>query len=154
MFRHSKLPWGYFLSASTRIIHSRYGIKKGDISIDNTDNKRFKNTKRLCKLHKVKDKSSGGYLLGQSLVVLVLVTKKVTFPIGFRLLCSRSRQKKWKENDDELKSKGVAKKQKPPKPARSEQYPSTENIALDLLRQTARNFRDLKIRAVVEDPNP
>jgi hypothetical protein len=39
--------------------------------------------KKIHKLHKIKDKKTGGYLLGQSLVLLLFVSEKITFPIGF-----------------------------------------------------------------------
>ena len=46
----------------------------GCVDIDDTDKKRSKSTKKISYAHKIKDKGSGGYIMGQSLVFLVLIT--------------------------------------------------------------------------------
>ena len=83
MFRKSKIPWDLLLQISVTIVLERYGITEGSISIDDTDKRRSKSTKKIYNVHKIKDKPSGGYIMGQSLVFLVLVTPKITIPIGF-----------------------------------------------------------------------
>ena len=57
--------------------------RKGILSTDDSDHRRSKTTKRIFKAHKLKDKKSGGYVNGQTIVLLVLVTPKVTLPVGF-----------------------------------------------------------------------
>ena len=83
MFRKSKMPWHLLLQMSVRVILERYGITEGYLAIDDTDKKRSKSTKRIAHVHKIKHKPSGGYIMGQSLVFLVLVTPKITLPVGF-----------------------------------------------------------------------
>ena len=83
MFRHSKLPWDALLVASVRVILRSHGITSGHLLIDDTDNARSKAAKALAHLYKLRDKESGGYVWGQSLVFLVLVTPKISLPVGF-----------------------------------------------------------------------
>jgi hypothetical protein len=83
MFRHSKMPWDHLLVASVRVILRYHGITAGSLVIDDTDNQRSKSAKALAHLYKLRDKESGGYIWGQSLVFLVLVTPKISIPVGF-----------------------------------------------------------------------
>ena len=70
MFRHSKIPWDHLLVASVRVILRHHGLTSGSLVIDDTDNPRSKSAKALAHLYKLRDKDSGGYLWGQSLVFL------------------------------------------------------------------------------------
>ncbi len=83
MFRHSKMPWDHLLVASVRVILRHHGITSGSLVIDDTDNQRSKAAKALAHLYKLRDKESGGYIWGQSLVFLLLVTPKISIPVGF-----------------------------------------------------------------------
>ncbi len=78
MFRHSKIPWNQLLVASVRVILRYHGITSGSLVIDDTDNQRSKSAKALAHLYKLRDKESGGYIWGQSLVLLILVTSKIS----------------------------------------------------------------------------
>ena len=68
--------------ASVRVILRHHGITSGSLVVDDTDNPRSKSAKALAYLYKLRDKESGGYLWGQSLVLLVLVTPKISMPVG------------------------------------------------------------------------
>jgi len=105
MFRNSRIPWNNLLVVSTIIILKRYGITSGSIGIDDTDKKRSKSTKKISKVHKIKDKSSGGYIMGQSLVFLVLITKKITIPVGFGFFEPDPELRAWKKQEYKLKKK-------------------------------------------------
>ncbi len=83
MFRHSKIPWDQLLVASVRVVLRHHGITSGSLVIDDTDNQRSKSAKVLAHLYKLRDKESGGYIWGQSLVFLLLVTAKISLPVGF-----------------------------------------------------------------------
>src|SRR6266571_6297067 len=83
MFRHSTMPWDELLVASVRVILRHYGLHAGSLVIDDTDNKRSKSAQTLAHRYKLRDKESGGYVWGQSLVFLVLVTPKISIPLGF-----------------------------------------------------------------------
>jgi hypothetical protein len=82
MFRHSKMPWEHLLVASVRVVLRHHGLTSGNLLIDDTDNPRSKSAKALAYLYKLRDKESGGDLWGQSLVFLVLVTPKISLPVG------------------------------------------------------------------------
>src|SRR5256712_11993740 len=83
MFRPSTIPWDRLLVASVRVILRHHGITSGSLVIDDTDNARSKAAKKLAYLSKLRDKASGGYLWGHSLVFLFLVTPKISLPVGF-----------------------------------------------------------------------
>lgn len=69
------IPWEKLLQYSVEMIISLYDIKKGSLAIDDSDNNRSKNTKNIWPVdNKLKDKASGGYIMGQGLVFMVLVT--------------------------------------------------------------------------------
>src|SRR3989449_7128345 len=81
MFRHSKIPWDELLVASVRVILRHYGLHSGSLVIDDTDNKRSKAAHTLAHLYKLRDKESGGYIWGESLGFLCLVTTHNTTPV-------------------------------------------------------------------------
>lgn len=133
MFRHSKIPWERLLYLSVRVIVRRYGITQGTLCLDDSDNARSKSTKTIAYVHKLKDKSSGGYLMGQCIVMLVLITPKVTLPVGFAFYQPDPALKAWAKRDKQLKKAGVPAKQRPPKPPKNAQYPTKQELALELL---------------------
>ena len=49
---------------------------------DDSDKRRAKVTSTLAHVHKLKDKTSGGFVMGQCLVFLLLVTPTLTLPVG------------------------------------------------------------------------
>ena len=69
--------------ASVRVIVRHHRLISGTLVIDDTDNPRSKSAKTLAYLYKLRDKESGGYLWGQSLVFLLLVPPTISIPVGF-----------------------------------------------------------------------
>jgi hypothetical protein len=132
MFRHSKMPWDELLVASVRVILRHYGITSGSLVIDDTDNPRSKSAKALAHLYKLRDKESGGYLWGQSLVFLVLVTPKISIPVGFAFYQPAPELSAWYKKEKALKKQGVAAPQRPPKPPANPAYPTKQQLALRL----------------------
>ena len=59
-----------------------HGLGNDYLVIDETDKQRSKVATTLAHLYKLRDKESGGYIWGQSLVFLVLVTPTITIPLG------------------------------------------------------------------------
>ena len=84
MFRKGKISWDNLLIVSVRHILKNYGITSGVLVLDESDRARSKNTKRIHKAHKQKHKASGGYVNGQTVVLLLLVTDSITVPVGFK----------------------------------------------------------------------
>lgn len=151
MFRKAAIPWQFLLPASTMIIIKRFGITRGRLAIDETDKKRSKAAKLIYKLHKIKDKASGGYINGQKLVFLFLITDLVSIPVGFEFYEPDPELKKWSKNDKKLRKKGVSKKHRPPMPARCANCPTIAQIALKLLTQFKIDHPNVKIDCILAD---
>jgi len=134
MFRQPNRFWKFLLRASVMIIIQKYGITEGVLVLDDSDEKRSKTTKRIYKSHKMKDKSSGGYINGQCIVLLLLVTEIVTIPVGFEFYMPDPELTAWNKKDKQLKKLGFSKIQRPEKPPRNENYPTKQEIALVLLK--------------------
>ena len=110
MFRKSKLPWSLMLQIGVGLILKRYGIREGVLVTDDTDHQRSKKTPKLFRTHKIKDKGSGGYINGQTLVLLMLVTGKVSIPVGFEVYQPDPKKQAWVKEDKRLQKEGVKKK--------------------------------------------
>jgi hypothetical protein len=132
MCRHSKIPWDALLVASVRVILRHYGITSGSLVIDDPDNPRSKAARALAHLYKLRAKESGGYLWGQSLVFLLLVTPKISIPVGFAFYQPAPEFSAWSKPEKALKKQGVAKQQRPPKPPANPAYPTKQHLALQL----------------------
>ena len=103
MFRQSKMPWDKLLIASVQVILRHHGLTSGTLVIDDTDNPRSKSAKALAHLSKLRDKESGGYLWGQRLVFLVLVTPKISIPVGFVFSQPAPELSAWDKQEKALK---------------------------------------------------
>ena len=110
MFRQAKIPWESLLYISVRLIVRKYGIRSGELIADDSDRQRSKATKRIFGVHKLKDKTSGGYIMGQCIVLLLLVTEIITIPVGFSFYQPDPDWQAWEQQEKELKEQGVPKK--------------------------------------------
>ena len=110
MFRPSKLPWDKLLVASVRVIWRHHGITSGTLVIDDTDNPRSQSATTLAHLYKLREKESGGALWGHSLVFLVLVTPKISLPVGFVFYQPAPELSAWYKQEKALKKQGVPQK--------------------------------------------
>src|SRR5467141_4090726 len=151
MFRHSKMPWDKLLVASVQVIFRHHGLTSGTLVIDDTDNPRSKSAKTLAHLYKLRDKESGGYLWGQSLVFLLLVTPKISLPVGVVFYQPAPELSTWDKTEKALKKQGVPQKQRPPKPAPNPQYPTKQQLALCLLEAFKTHHPDMQIHCITAD---
>jgi hypothetical protein len=151
MFCHSKIPWEHLLAASVRVILQHHGLTAGNLLIDDTDNPRSKSATALAYLYKLRDKESGGYLWGQSLVFLVLVTPKISLPVGVLFYQPAPELSAWYRQDKALKKQGVPPKQRPRKPTPNPHYPTKEQLALRLLETFKTSHPAVRIHAVMAD---
>jgi hypothetical protein len=151
MFRQGKIARNHLLIASVKLILMRYDITEGQLVIDETDRSRSKSTKRIHKTYKQKDKTTGGYVNGQTIVLLLLVTESVTIPVGFVFYKPDPVLSSWKKEDAKLKKQGVPKKDRPPKPMRNPDYPTKLQSALHLLYEFAEHHSDIKVTAIMAD---
>jgi SRSO17 transposase len=151
MFKHAKIPWESLLVASVQLILKKYGLTEGVLVVDDSDNKRSKSAKRIYKVHKIFDKSSGGYINGQEMVVLLLVTAKVTLPVGFRFYMPDPAQSEWEKQDKKLKKKGIPKKSRPVAPPKNDKYPTKLELALTLIKDFKQSYPSFKVKVIIAD---
>src|SRR2546430_531971 len=151
MFRHRKIPWDKLLVASVRVILRHHDITSGHLVIDDTDNPRSQSAKALAYLYKLRDKESGGYLWGQSLVFLFLVTPNISLPVGFVFYQPAPELSAWYKQEKALKKQSVPKKQRPPTPAPNPQYPPKEQLALGLLEAFKAHHPHLRVHCIMAD---
>ena len=151
MFRHSKLSWSLLLQESITIILKHYGISEGVLAGDDTENKRAKRTVRIDKVHKVFDKKTGGYLNGQEVVILYLITPKISLPVGFEFYQPGPALVKWRKEEDALKKQGINKSERPAKPARNPNYPTKAALLLNLIKQFKYCHPTIEIKAILGD---
>ena len=151
MFRHSKIPWDDLLVASVRVILPHQGITSGSLIIDDTDNPRSQSAHTLAHLYKLREKESGGYLWGQSLVFLVLVPPKISIPVGFTFYQPAPELSPWYKRDKACKKQGVPKPQRPPKPPFKPLYPTKQHLALRLLAPCKMDHPGIRVYCIVAD---
>ena len=151
VFYHATIPWEILLRYSVELILNSYGLTKGSLIIDDSDNKRSKNTKNIWHVHKLKDKASGGYVMGQGLVFMVLVTPVITIPVGIEFYMPDPDYTAWKKNHDKLKKKGIPAKQRPQKPEKNNKYPTKIEIAISLVRQFHECFPGIEVKCIAAD---
>lgn len=151
MFRHAKIPWETLLVASVRLILKQYHLDEGLLVVDDTDKKRSKSAKRIYQIHKLFDKASSGYVKGQELVVLLLVTAQVTIPVSFAFYMPDPTQSDWRQQDNELTKQGVPKKSRPAPPPPNEKYPTKLELALTLLKHFQADYPTFKVKVIVAD---
>lgn len=151
MFRWSKIPWDRLLICSVRTVLQKYGISKGVLVIDDKDLSRSKNARKLHSLHKVFDKKTSGYFLGQNIVFLYLVTEAFCIPVSFTFYCPDPVWNEWCKKDKQLKKAGIPRKDRPKQPKRSDKCPKKFELALRLLGNFALEFPTFRVTAVLAD---
>jgi DDE superfamily endonuclease len=151
MFRQSKIPWAMLLQIGVGVILKRYGITTGVLVTDDSDHQRSKKTPKLYKTHKIKDKGTGGYINGQNIVLLLLVTAKVSLPVGFAIYQPDPEKQAWVKADKQLQQQGVKKKDRPAAPPSNPQYPSKSQLVLQLLSQFQQYHAPIRVKAIVAD---
>lgn len=151
MFRNSKISWDILLHMSIRVILGSYGITEGILVIDDSDKKRSKKTTRIAHVHKIKDKTSGGYVMGQNIVFLLLVTPIITIPVGFYFYTPDPALREWENNDKRLKKQGVSKKDRPLKPQRNPDHPKKQEIGISLLKEFKKFHANIKVKLILAD---
>jgi hypothetical protein len=151
MFRQTNRFWRFLLQASVSVVLAKYGITEGVLVVDDSEKKRAKQTTRIYKAHKVKEKKSGGFIHGQRVVLLLLVTPKVTIPVGVEFYMPDPTLTAWNAEEKRLKKPGVSKKNRPTKPRKHPNYPTIPEIALQLLQAVHTAFPQCVIRWVLAD---
>jgi hypothetical protein len=105
----------------------------------------------IAKVHKIKNKKSGGYFNGQNLIFLLLVSETLTIPVGFCFYEPDPKMIAWRKEEKRLKEKEVAKCHRQPMPAEDANYPGKKALALKLLSSFMKLFPAIRIKAVTVD---
>lgn len=151
IFNRAKIAWEKLLQASIAYILSNYDLKEGVLVLDDSDKMRSRNTTKISGVHKVKDKKTGGYFEGQEFVFLLLVTNKITIPVGFQFYVPNPAIKKWKEVIKAQKKAGIPAKNREKYPAMDPNYPSKQMLGLELLKTFSQNHTNITVKAVLAD---
>ena len=99
----------------------------------------------------IRNKDSGGYIWGQSLVFLLLVTAKISLPVGFVFYQPAPELSAWYKKDKTLRKLGVPKAQRPRKPAPDPRYPTKQQLALHLLEAFRAHHPDIQVSCITAD---
>jgi DDE superfamily endonuclease len=137
--------------ASVWLLLHHAGMTRGCLGVDDTAKQRARSAKQIASLHKLRDKDSGGWLWGQSLVCLLFVTPKITLPVGFAFSMPAPELSVWDQQERRLNHQGVPRQQRPPKPAPNPQYPTTQALALHLLQQCQEQLPELQVQCLIAD---
>jgi hypothetical protein len=105
MFCRARIAWEVILQASVVHLFCAYGIKSGTLVIDDSDKERSKNTTKIAKVHKIKNKKEGGYFNGQNLIFLLRVSETLTVPVGFCFYEPDPKRVVWRKEEKRLKEK-------------------------------------------------
>lgn len=151
MQRHSKIPWPLLWQASIKATVQKYGITEGILVSDDSEKKRAKITKRIFGAHKMKEHKTGGYINGQSFVVLLLVTPVVTIPVGLAFYIPDPALTRWYKEDARLKKQKVPKCKRPPKPKPNPQYPTKQQLTLRLITEFKQYHPTIHIKLMLAD---
>jgi hypothetical protein len=151
VFNRAKIAWANLLLASIAHILSKYDLKEGVLVLDDSDKMRSRKTTKISGVHKVKDKKTGGYFEGQEFVFLLLVTEKITIPVGFQFYVPNPAIKKWKEITKAQKKAGIPAKNRDKYPPIDPNYPSKQMIGLELLKTFSQNHAHITVKAVLAD---
>lgn len=151
IFCKARIAWELILQAIVIHLVSTYGIKEGVLVIDDTDKERSKNTTEIGKVHKIKNKKSGGFFNGQHIVFLLLVSESFTIPVGFSFYEPDPKMVAWRKEEKRLREKKVEKKYRPSKPEEDPKYPNKKILALRLLGDFMSYFSQIRVKAVAAD---
>ncbi|HYX18670.1 MAG TPA: transposase [Nostoc sp.] len=135
IFCCAKIPWDMLFRVSMLALIRLYNIQSGTLVIDDTERKRSKQTKTIHGVHKMKDKKTNGYIMGQELVIAVLVNKTISMPVGFSFYIPDPTLQAWQDQDRCLREQGVDKSNRPVKPKRDKNFPTKQKLGLILIRR-------------------
>ena len=151
MFSHSKMPWESLISASTKALIKHYSITSGTLTIDDSDKLRSRNTTKIAHVHKVKDKSTGGYGKGQEFIFMVIVTNTVTLPVDFLFYTPDPALSAWRKENHRLKRQKVPAKMRPKRPTPNLSHPTKETLALEMLERFSRQYPEVNVKIITAD---
>lgn len=88
---------------------------------------------------------------GQSIVMLLLITPKLSIPVGFRFYQADPNMRPWKKEESRLKNQGIKAVNRSPRPAPEAAYPSKPQLMLALLKAFHVYHPLVRVKAIVAD---
>ncbi|KOR27440.1 hypothetical protein TI05_19010, partial [Achromatium sp. WMS3] len=150
-FFRCDMTWGLLIAISIRMVLESAGSYDGILVLDDSGKKRSKNTINIPFVHYYKDKEGTGTIRGQETVFLILVTPTVTLLVGYDFYQPDPEYTAWAKEEKRLRKKGVPKSKRPPKPESNENYPTKQQIALNLLQKFCQDCPYVTIKTVLAD---
>jgi hypothetical protein len=151
MLHYAKIPWEKLFQACVGLLIKKFDIKSCHLTFDDFDRHRSKRTKKIYGTYITRNKKGGGYVNAQNIVLLNIVTKWITMPVGWAFYRPDPKQKRWRHNNLILKMAGVPVHKRPEKPLFDKRYPSKKEAAAKLLRQFKYNHGFIKIMSISAD---
>lgn len=145
-----KIGWNRLLICSTRMILKKFKVIEGILIIDDKNHSRSKKTNKIFGVHKQKDKKTGGYSMGQNIILLYLVTPYFCLPISFLFYVPDPDLSQW-ARDKALHKKQGRKEKFRTAPTRSPMHPKKYELAIELLKNFAAEFPGFKVYTVLAD---
>jgi hypothetical protein len=150
MFRCAKIRWDEVLQAAAYHLMRLYEVFEVHLVVDDSERPRSKIIKTLFGVFKTFDKKTGGYLLAQNIVFVLVVTRVFSFPIAFAFFRPDPAYSAWRRATRRLKRRGIARKDWPDELKRApvrdhEKYPTKIEIAARLLAQVQALFSSFTI---------
>ena len=151
MFLRSLSFWEQILNASVALIFEKFEINNGTLVVDDSDRTRSKNTSHIYGVHKILDKKTGGYCMAQNIVMLLLVSDKISVPVGFKFYLPDPKLAAWELNEKILKEQNVPKKKRPAKPERSVKFPTKQDLATQMVEEFRANHPKINVKGILAD---
>jgi hypothetical protein len=145
------MTWNLLTAISIRIVLESFGTYEGILVIDDSGKKRSKVTKNIPYVHYYKDKEGTGTIRGQETVFLVLVTPLITIPVGYEFYQPDPAYTEWAKEEKRLKKLKTPNSLRPKKPVSNPDYPTKQQIALNLLEQFCRDCPYVTVKLVLAD---
>jgi hypothetical protein len=151
MFYHAPIPWKFLLRMGVKVILRKYGITTAVGVAYDADHQQSKKTTHIHKCYKVFDKKTSGYFNGQTIVFFLLITDLITLPVDFRFYKPDPLLEAWKKEDNRLKRQGMTKKERATEPARNPEYPTKQELALQMAREFHLYYPEITLKAWLGD---
>ena len=81
----------------------------------------------------------------------MLVTDKITIPVGFAFYSPDPDYTIWRREDKKLRKQLVPKSKRPPKPEPKQEYPSKLEVATKLINDFKNNHENIKVQVILAD---
>lgn len=147
IFHHAKINWDVLFICGISLLLKTYGVSIGHLIVDDTDRPRSKIIRKIAFVFKNFNKKTGGYFNCQNLVFLLLVTDKITIPVGFKFYTPCPKLAEWAKKDKEARKLRKTDKRvaRPAKPERSLNHPKRTEISKELIQNFTNNFKEVSI---------